>query len=196
MYRSNSPNMPPHTPPPTSSVIPVTRRPIIPIPPSGPYPHLSESGFLTSINTLPIPPTFAVTNIPLHLRDTFAICNIVVFQLQNRRLDKNIIFCFPKRRANNPWLDGVITNIDNNNYSLEDNEGTQYTQRRHCIRKYNSPKHHTLLHNLPNYDTFGYRISSIRINSSASYAYSRNRIQQHQSWIHQIDDQNGLRINL
>ena len=66
MHRSNSPNTPLNTPPPTSSALPVTRRSIIPIPPSGPYLHLS-------------PPTFTITNIQLHLRDTFAIGDIVVF---------------------------------------------------------------------------------------------------------------------
>ena len=79
MHRLNSPNTPLHTPPPHSSALPVTRRSIIPIPPSGPYLHLSESGVVTSINTRPTPPTFTITNIQLHLIYTFAIGDIVVF---------------------------------------------------------------------------------------------------------------------
>lgn len=180
MHRSTSLNTPPYTPPPTSSNLPVTHRSITAIPPSIPYLHFLDSGVLTHIDTRPTSPTFIVINNPLHLRETFVIGDIVVFQLPNQRLGKNIIFQFPKRRVTNPLLIGVITNIDNNKYTLEDNEGTQFIRQQHCIRKYNSLHHNTLLEYLPNHDTFGYRINKLRINSSVSYASSRNRMQEKQ----------------
>ena len=75
MHSSNSPITSPHI----SSTLPVTRRPIISIPPSGPDLHLSESGVLTRIDTRPTPTTFTVVNIPLHHKETFAIGDIIVF---------------------------------------------------------------------------------------------------------------------